>query len=199
MRNLKRFFRFYKWHLFFLALISICVIFVFSNLTQNKDPDLTLCYVAKSYINVQTFNDNKKTIELLLHDANGDNEKTVSIGAYAVDLESDLLETFDKLVEKDSYDIFIAERTAFKNHSDKSIFITATDYVNLSTSPLETLKDDDGRVYAVSLENNDFVKRLGIVDSTDLFIAAVGAKDGKELSTARKNGRNIAGYILTQE
>ena len=81
----------------------------------------------------------------------------------------------------------------------KSIFITATDYVNLSTSPLETLKDDDGRVYAVSLENNDFVKRLGIVDSTDLFIAAVGAKDGKELSTARKNGRNIAGYILTQE
>ena len=196
---MRRFFEYYKWHLFFLVLIVICVGFVLSNVTQQKEPDLTIGYVGKNYINVQTFNDNKTTIELLLHDANGDGEKISSIGAYAVDLESDLHEVFEKLIDKDSYDLFIAEKTAFTKYKDKSVFATATEYVSLTKEPFETLKDDSGRVYAVSVENIDFVKRMGIVDSTDLYVAAVNPKEGKELSTNRKNGRNIAGYILTQE
>lgn len=196
---MRRFFDFYKWHLFFLILIVICVVFVLSNVTQKKEPDIMIGYVGKNYINVQTFNDNKGIIELLLHDATGDGEKISSIGAYAVDLESDLHEVFEKLVDKDSFDLFIAEKTAFTKYKDKSVFVTATEYVNLSERPLETLKDDNGRIYAVSLEGIDFMKRMGFVDSTDLYIAAVNPKDGGELSTNRKNGRNIAGYILTQE
>ena len=197
--EMRRFFDFYKWHLFFLVLIIICVGFVLSNVTHKKEPDLTIGYVGKNYINVQTFNDNKKTIELLLHDANGDSEKISSIGAYAVDLESDLHEVFEKLIDKDSFDLFIAEKTAFTKYADKSVFATATEYANLVEKPADTLKDDKGRVYAVSLEGIDFLKRMGIVDSTDLYIAAMNPKDGGELTTNRKNGRNIAGYILTQE
>ena len=196
---MRSFFRYYKWHIFFLLLIAVCVGFVLANVTYKKTPDLSLVYVGKNYINVQTFNDNKNIIELLLHDSNDDGEKISLISAYAVDLESDLHEVFEKVIEKDTFDLIIADKTAFTKYEDKDVFVTATDYANISNKSFETLKDGSGRVYAVSLEDNDFVKRFGIVDSTDLYIAAINPKDGEELTTNRKNGRNIAGYILTQE
>ena len=201
--NKKRFFRkfwqFYKWHILFLVLIAICVGFVLSNVTQKEEPDLSICYVGKNYINVQTFNDNKRTLELLLHDSNDDGKKSTVISAYPVDLESDLHEVFKKMVERDTEDIFIAEKTAFTKYEDKSVFATASEYVDLSKLNVDTLKDDDGRVYAVSLEGCPYLKRLGIFDDTDLYIAAANPADGGELTKKHKNGRNIAGYILAQE
>ncbi len=196
----RRLWQYYKWHILFLVLIAICVGFIFSNMTQKKEPDISICYIGKNYINVQTFNDNKKTIELLLHDANGDGEKFSAISAYPVDLESDLHEVFEKIVGKDTQDIFISEKTAFTKYEDKSVFVTASEYVDLSELPVDTLKDDDGRVYAVSLDKSRFMERLGFAkDVTGLYIAAVNPKGGGELTKNRKNGRNIAGYILTQE
>ena len=195
----KRFWNYYKWHILFLALITICVGFILMNVTQKQEPDLSICYVGKNYINIQTFDDNKKMIEDLLHDANKDEKKVASVSAYPVDTESDLHDAFEKLVEKDTFDIFISEKTAFTKHKDKSVFVTANEYVNLSKLPVETLKDENGRVYAVSLEKCKFLERFGIFDATDLYIAAVDATEGEELTGNRKNGRNIAGHILTEE
>ena len=195
----RKFWQFYKWHILFLVLIAICVGFILSNVTQKKEPDLSVCYIGKNYINVQTFNDNKSTLELLLHDANADGERNISISAFPVDLESDLHEVFEKMVEKDTYNIFIAEKTAFTKFEDKSLFVTANEYVDLSKIPGDTLKDDEDRIYAVSLEGCAYLKRLGIFDATDLYIVAVNPAEGEELTRNHKNGRNIAGYILTQE
>lgn len=195
----KRFWHYYKWHILFLALIVVCVTFILTSVTQRHEPDLSICYIGKNYINVQTFDDNKKMIEDILHDANKDEKKVASISAYPVDTESDLHEVFEKIAEKDTFDIFISEKTAFSKYEDKSIFVTAGEYVNLSKLPVETLKDENGRIYAVSLEKCPFLKRLGIFDATDLYIAAVDAKGGGELTGNRKNGRNITQYILTEE
>ncbi len=195
----RRFWNYYKWHILFLVLIAICVGFILTNVSQKQEPDLSICYVGKNYINVQTFDDNKKMIEDLLHDANKDEKKIASVSAYPVDTESDLHEVFEKLAEKDTFDIFISEKTAFTKYKDKSIFVTANEYVNLSKLPVETLKDENGRIYAVSLEKCEFLERFGIFDSTDLYIGVINSKDGEELTGNRKNGRNIAGHILTEE
>ncbi len=195
----KRFWKFYKWHILFLLLIAICVGFILANLTQTQEPDLSICYIGKNYINTQTFEDNKKEIEQVLFDANDDEKKVASISAYPVDTESDLHEVFEKIIEKDSNDIIISERTAFTKCKDKSVFVTASEYVALSKIPAETLKDENGRIYAVSLEDCEFLKKLGIFDATGLYIAAVGHEGTGEIPTNRKNGRNIAGYILTEE
>lgn len=195
----KKFWYFYKWHILFLLLVVICVGFILMNVTQKNEPDLSICYIGKYFIHTQTFDDNKKMIEDLLHDANDDGKKVASLSAYPTDTESDLLEYFEGFVEKDTFDIFISERTAFTNCKDKSVFVTASEYVTLSKLPVETLKDENGRVYAVSLAECKYLEKLGIFDETDLFIAAVDGKDGEELTNNRKNGRNIAGYILTEE
>ena len=195
----KRFWHYYKWHILFLALVGICIAFILANVTQKHEPDLSICYMGKNFINIQTFEDNKKIIEDLLHDANDDKKKVASISAYPVDTEIDLHEIFEKIAEKDSHQIFISEKTAFTNYEDKSLFVTANEYVNLSKLGVETLKDDTGRPYAISLEKCDFLEKFGIYDATNLYIAALNPLDGEEITKKHKNGRNITQYILTEE
>lgn len=198
---MKSFIRYYKWHLIFLLLIIVCIVFIFVNMTSTTQPDLIVGYIGTSYVNVQTFNDNKYEIELLLRDANDDSKKLAEMYAYAVDLQSDLDETFAEMVDSGDYDIYITTREAFEVFEDKSAFVTANEYVNLGTKEIDTLKDKSGRTYAVSLQDNEYAKKLGIMDTTELFIAVADAdtEDGEELPGSRKNGRNIAGYIIGEE
>lgn len=199
--RMRRFIDYYKWHLFFLLLIIVCLGFIFINMASKTEPDLVVGYLGINYVNVQTFNDNKSEIELLLRDANDDGEKISTIYAYAVDLESDLHDTFADMIDSDDYDIYITTKAALKKVKDKSVFVAADEYVTLTGKEIDTLKDKSGRTYAVSLEDNDYVKKMGILNTTDLYIAVAQSQDEKdgELPGNRKNGRNIAGYIIGEE
>lgn len=198
---MRRFIDYYKWHLLFLLLVLICVGFMFLNITSTTEPDLVIGYIGINYVNVQTFNDNKGEIELLLRDSNDDGERLTSMYAYAVDLENDLHDTFAEMIDTDNYDIYITTKSALKKAEDKSVFVSASEYVNLSGKDIDTLKDKSGRVYAVSLEDNEYLKKMGIMNTTDLYIAVAQSENDKEgeLPGNRKNGRNIAGYIIGED
>lgn len=198
---MRRFLDYYKWHLIFLLLVLICIGFMLLNITSTTEPDLVIGYIGMNYVNVQTFNDNKAEIELLLRDSNDDGERLTSMYAYAVDLENDLHDTFAEMIDTDDYDIYITTKTALKKVEDKSVFVPASEYVNLSGKDIDTLKDKSGRVYAVSLEDNEYLKKMGIMNTTDLYIAVAQSENDKEgeLPGNRKNGRNIAGYIIGED
>lgn len=198
---MKRFISFYKWHLLFLLLIIICFVFAFTNMTSSTEPDITIGYIGTNYVNVQTFNDNKSDIEMVLADANDDDKTIAQMHAYTVDLQSDLDETFVDIVDSGDYDIYISNKEAFKTFEDKSQFVTANEYISdIESDKYETIKDKSGRIYAVSLKDNDYAKRLGIMDTTDVYIA-VAASDpdgGEKISASRKNGKNIALFIIKE-
>ena len=198
---MRRFIDYYKWHLIFLLLVLICLGFMLLNMTSTTEPDLVIGYIGMNYVNVQTFNDNKAEIELLLRDSNDDGERLTSMYAYAVDLENDLHDTFAEMIDADNYDIYITTKSALKKAEDKSVFVTASEYVNLSGKDIATLKDKSGRVYAVSLEDNEYLKKMGIMNTADLYIAVAQSESDKEggLPGNRKNGRNIAGYIIGED
>lgn len=198
---MRRFIDYYKWHLIFLLLVLICLGFMLLNMTSTTEPDLVIGYIGMNYVNVQTFNDNKAEIELLLRDSNDDGERLTSMYAYAVDLENDLHDTFAEMIDADNYDIYITTKSALKKAEDKSVFVTASEYVNLSGKDIDTLKDKSGRVYAVSLEDNEYLKKMGIMNTADLYIAVAQSESDKEgdLPGNRKNGRNIAGYIIGED
>lgn len=193
---MRRFFRYYKWHIFFFILIVVCLSFVLFNMTISTTPDLIIGYVGDRYVNAQTFNDNKSTIELLLKDVNGDKKMTASLLPYTADLQSDIDILLEEMLGTGSYDIYIASEETFKNCEDKSLFANAEEYISFGSSEIKTLKDKNGRIYAISIDGNEFVKKMGILDSTDLYIAVALDKDKKEMSENRKNGRNITGYII---
>ena len=193
---MRRFFRYYKWHVFFFLLIVVCLSFVLFNMTISTTPDLIIGYVGDRYVNAQTFNDNKSTIELLLKDVNGDKKMTASLLPYTADLQSDIDTLLVEMLDAGSYDIYIASEETFENCEDKSLFANAEEYITFGSSEIKTLKDKTGRIYAISIDGNEFVKRMGILDSTDLYIAVALDKDKKEMSDNRKNGRNITGYII---
>ncbi len=198
---MRGFISYYKWHLIFLLLITICFAFIFINMTTSTEPDIIIGYIGTNYVNVQTFNDNKGDIEKVLADANDDDKKIAQMYAYTVDLQDTLEETLLEMIDSDEYDICISNKEAFNSFEDKSKFVTVNEYISdIESSKYETIKDKSGRIYAVSLKDNEYAKKLGIMDTTDTYIAvtATDAKDGEEIPTSRKNGRNIALFIIKE-
>ena len=195
---MKRFIGYYKWHLLFLLLVIICVAFVLFNMTTTVSPDMTIAYADIRYIDTQMFNDNKHAWEHWLQDSNGDDKKVANLIAYNADLQRDIDELFVKLVDEDTNDIYIMSKTTFENFEDKSVFFDVRSYAEINEERNDFLKDEDGKIYAVSLEDNKFAKDLGIIDTTDLYIAVCESKED-EIPTERKNGRNIASTIINRE
>lgn len=198
---MKNFINYYKWHLLFLLLIIICFTFAFTSMTVSTEPDIVIGYIGTKYVNVQTFNDNKGDIEMVLADANNDDETLANMHTYTVDLQSDLDETFIDMVDSGEYDIYISNKEAFETFEDKSQFVTANEYIaDIESNKYKTIKDKSGRIYAVSLEDNDYAERLGIMDTTDVYIAVAASspEEGEELPVSRKNGRNIALFIIKE-
>ena len=74
---MRSFLKFYKWHIMFIILVLGCILWALSSVTTKVEPDLIIGYTGTAYVNEQAYSDNQKTeIDLLLHDANGDNKKS---------------------------------------------------------------------------------------------------------------------------
>lgn len=184
---------YYKWHLCFLLLVVICVVFVLTSLTTSYEADLCVGYIGlqTGYMDTQKFNDNKPDIEKLLKDSTGDGDRYAEIYVYNVNKKKEALNLLEEMIEAEGYHIYIAPKDTFLSHENKSDFATLL----TPKGNVETISDSSGRVYAVSLEDNTYIEMLGLRDTTGLYIAAADFKDEK-LTDYEKNGINIANFIV---
>ena len=190
---MRRFLAYYQWHLIFALLVIVCAVFVYTSVTRTVDSDLRVAYSCREYMNAQTFRDMKAEFELLIRDANGDGDKNADVTVFSDDDENKVIEKLKEYVVSDEYDIYISTADAFEAVEDKKCFADTEKYYIYSDDD-DVLKDESGRVYAVSLNNNTIAKTFGIPDNANLYIAA--AVDEGEATTYRKNGSNITGYII---
>jgi len=197
---MRDFLNYYKWHLFFIGLFVVCIlVFTISSCTKNE-PDLIINCVTTRYVNDQAFNDRKGSLEDLLHDSNNDAKKLITFHSFTYDLQNDLDEVFSTIATPKDSDILIATKKTFENFEDKSMFDTVTNYVrDAENEKYNVLKDDSGRIYAVSLEGNEFLELMDFMDTTDIYISVMADEKGnKELSSNKKNARNIALYFIKE-
>lgn len=190
-RQFRNFINYYKWHFIFFLIILVCVVFILSSVTRNIDPDITIGYIATPYVNIEDFDNNKAIFEHLLHDANADGKKNAKLIDYTVDKQSDINELFVDMISSKSYHIYILPKEAFLAYKDKSAFAS----VSVKAANTETLKDENGRIYAYSIEGNTYAENLGFINTDNLFIAAANFGE-EELSTEEKNGMNITKEII---
>lgn len=193
-RQLREFFRYYRWHIIFLALIAVCVVFVFFGVTKKENPDLRVLYSAQNYMNVQSFNDAKAEIELIIRDATGDKKRVASINAIIGNDDKEAEKNLSDAIDMDNYDIYISTKEAFEKIEDKSVFAPVESYYSISADEhTAALSDKKVGAYAASLKENSIAAMLGITNAENLYIAAAALKDD---SMYRKNGMNTVGYIL---
>lgn len=178
----------------FGLLVLVCFLFVGLKLVWKTEPDLRISYASTEFMNTQTFKDTIGEVELLIRDANNDGNRKAGVEAYYNKDEAEVLKKLKEYIDADSYDIYISTEKAFESIKDKSVFADSSRYYNLNTYGNDTLEDEDGRVYAVSLKDNTVAEYFGILSNEKLFIAA--AQDKDEATTFRKNGMNISGYII---
>ena len=197
---MRDFFNYYKWHLFFIGLFVVCImVFTISSCTKSE-PDLIINCVTTSYVNDQTFIDKKGALEDLLHDSNNDKKKVITFNSFTYDLQNDLDEVFLSVATAKDSDIIMGTKKTFENFEDKSKFDTVTNFLrDAGSEKYNTLTDDSGRIYAVSLEGNEFIDLMDFMDATDIYIAVMADdSDDGELSYNKKNARNIALYIIKE-
>lgn len=195
---MRDFIRYYKWHLIFFLIVAICTAYVVVKVTEDKTPDLVVGYFGTHYVNDQTFNDNLPMWKELLHDSNEDGEKKAAMYAFIYDRQRDIDEDFVDVVDSEQYDLYISTKETFENFEDKTRFEDVETYLNTQEEKVPMLKDSKGRIYAISIEDNDYANYMGLNDSKDIYIAVAAPKKGDELTTNKKNARNIAQYIIEE-
>lgn len=195
---MRDFIRYYRWHIIFFLIIAICTAYVVVKVTEDKTPDLVVGYLGTRYVNDQTFNDNLPMWKELLHDSNEDGEKKAAMYAFIYDRQRDIDEDFVDFVDSDQYDLYISTKETFENFEDKTRFEDVETYLNTQEEKVPMLKDSKGRIYAISIEDNDYATYMGLNDSKDIYIAVAAPKKGDELTTNKKNARNIAQYIIEE-
>jgi len=185
--------RFYRWHIFFAIIVIAAAVFVFEATKKETGADLRVAFIADTYVNTQNFKANGKELELLLRDADKNGEKELYIESFHFEKASERSKKLEELISEDKWDIYIADKEAFEGVKNKDGFIEA-DYIPSKGTEIKTL-EEDGKVYAANLFGNTIIKRLGIYEAENLYMAPAKGKE-KEASTFRKNGRNICYYIL---
>lgn len=192
---MKSFVSYYKWHIIITVIVAACALFIYRGVATKKEPDLSMVFVSRTYMNTQYFEDYKSEIELLLKDVNHDSKRYAAIKAFSLKRDSDAAAKLEECISSGMYDAYIADKQAFEAIKDKSVFENAASYIP-ADEERDHLEDEDGRLYAVSLKDNSLAKRLGIIENENLYIAVgVNMKDG-ERSDSMKNAMNISGYII---
>ena len=185
-------FSYYKWHIIFFILIIICIVFVTFSFTTSYESDLVIGFIGTTYVHEQSFEDNQSDINKLLNDANNDGSKYSTFSVNRANKQKEVDNLLDQAIEADAYHIYITTKEAFLNRKDKKPFAT----LSKPSENVDTLKDSQGRIYAVSLDNNTYVSSiLGIRDPKDMYIA-VASSGKKDYTDFEKNAINIANYIV---
>lgn len=197
---MRAFLNYYKWHIFFFMLFAVCVLTFTITSCSKREPDLVINCISPEYINVQNFNDRKSYLEALLHDADGDDKKIIALANYTYDTQNNLDEVMETLGNANDSDIIITTSATLSEFEDKSILVDMKSFI--SETDLEnyvTLKDDTGKVYAISLVDNDYIKDMGFFNTSDLYISVVDDEaDDSKRSAKKKNARNITLAIVKE-
>ena len=197
---MKAFLNYYKWHIFFFMLFAVCVLTFTITSCRKSEPDLVINCISPEYFNVQDFNDRKSYLEALLQDADGDDKKTISLVNYTYDTQNNLDEVMELLGNSNDSDIIITTSSTLAEFEDKSILVDMRNIISdADLEKYETLKDDTGKVYAVSLSDNDYITDMGFFNTSDLYITVVDdEEDASKRSAKKKNARNITLAIVKE-
>ncbi|MCD8048099.1 MAG: hypothetical protein LUG52_00560 [Clostridia bacterium] len=194
-----------KWQKIALVIIvvlgvAVCV----KSCVDKTDADLKIAYIGYDFIVSDTFDENADEISSLVGDINGDGEAIVDIIEISFNdslSESDLENSRQKktsalgsgtsrlyLIDKEFID---AEAS-----SDYEIF---ADISSLG----EGITNSAGQTVAISLEDNEKVKLLGVRDTTDLCLAlrVVSEMDTvlyKNIEEQNAAAKRVAEWILSE-
>ena len=186
---------YYKWHIIFGIIILICVLFAVGSIFNKTPADMKIAYFSEKHMNVQYFRDAKEEIELLLHDANRDSIRYADVEAFSSKKAEELSGKLAQFIESKECTMIIADKNVFESVADKSVFQEVTGYM-IKDDDLSYLTDENEKLYATSLENNSVVKRLGMVENQNLYVAVLIKTENGEKTSDMKNAMNISGYII---
>ncbi len=167
-----------------------------------EKPDLTLTYIGENYFSSDRFYDARRLIEDNIDDVNGDGKRVAEIAVISFGTnitgaqEQNNLTRLTMSMGGGESRIYIMDKGYAVRYADSEVLADVADFASG-----DALTNADGKVYAVSVEGNPVLERLGLSDSEDVYIAlrAVTEMDGvnfKNIDAIDAAARKAYEYII---
>ena len=167
-----------------------------------EKPDLTLTYIGENYFSSDRFYDARRLIEDNIDDVNGDGKRVAEIAVISFGTnitgaqEQNNLTRLTMSMGGGESRIYIMDKGYAVRYADSEVLADVADFASG-----DALTNADGKVYAVSVEENPVLERLGLSDSEDVYIAlrAVTEMDGvnfKNIDAIDAAARKAYKYII---
>ncbi len=178
--------------------VAVCV----KSCVDKTEADLKIAYIGYDFIISDTFDENAEEISSLVGDINGDGEAIADIieisfndSLSASDLENSRQKKTSALGSGTSR-LYLIDKE-FVDQEAQSDYEIFADISSLG----EGITNSKGQTIAISLENNEKVKLLGVRDTTNLYLAirVVSEMDGilyKNIEEQNAAAERIAAWIL---
>ncbi|MDO4563543.1 MAG: hypothetical protein Q4C12_06875 [Clostridia bacterium] len=202
-KKAENFWYYYKWHTIASVAIIITLFLGIKSCVDKVEPDVSIAYIASGYVNTEMFDDGKRALEKLVGDINGDGKEDVFLNAIMFSDEVNPQMTA-ALTTKAMFAIAAGESRVYildlehcETYADSGAF-----------EPLEKLgytdglRNEKGELYAVRLEHNERLNKLGFNDKIELYAAlrVIAETDAgnKNIENITQGARKIFEYIMNK-
>ncbi len=193
-----------KLAIFAVAAVIIGVAVAVYSCAARVEPDITLSYIGENYFSSEDFYDNSSELNDVAGDVNGDGKSnveivTISFGSNLTSgQEQNNLTRLTMSMGGGQSRVYIMDKAYCLRYADDEILADVSDYAE---GCADVLVNESGKVYAVGVEGNPLLKKLGLDDTTDVYIALrfVTEMDGinfKNIDEIDAAAREIYQYII---
>ena len=168
-----------------------------------EKPDLTLTYIGENYFSSDRFYDARRLIEDNIDDVNGDGKRIAEIAVISFGTnitgaqEQNNLTRLTMSIGGGESRVYIMDKAYAARFADSEAL---ADVAGLASGG-KVLTNESGKAYAVSVEGNPVLERLGLSDTEDVYIAlrAVSEMDGinfENIDAIDASARKAFEYII---
>ncbi len=174
-KGLKVFFSGRRLYIILAVAALLGVIVAVRSCTSRVKPDLIISYIGENYFSSEAFYDNVSVLEEVIDDINGDGKKYIEISVIpftsnvtAAQQQSNLAKNTMSVGQGKSRVYIIDKAYAQNIYKNQDVLADLSDFVSEGD---DVLTDENGVVYAISVEGNKLLEKLGLDDSEDVYIA----------------------------
>lgn len=193
------------WHKIAIAVIVVVGIAVcVKSCVDKKEPDLTMAYIGKQFVNRDVYEENVKDLYGACKDITGDGEISIDIMEISYNDElshadkSNANQKMTNAIGNGAARVYFIEKEYVEKNLEVGVFEDLTDF---DVSGGKAVRDSSGKVVAIGVEGNKKVRALGIEPTDELYVAIrkITEMDEfwvKDVKTQNESARNVVKYIL---
>ena len=170
---MKNFFRGKRLCIILVIITVIGIIVAVRSCTEKVDADLTIAYIGDELFNSDVFYPAAPEIEAEIDDINGDGKRKIELVTITFNKnitfsqEQSNMAKMTMSMGQGQSRLYFMDKEYCERYADSEILMDISDIAG----GREVLTNEQGKVYAISMNGNNNLRRLGLIDTSEVYAA----------------------------